>query len=50
VGKKKKEVELCCNRRGFTFSEKKTEIGDKKKKVEKKGEPVTFGLIPFYCG
>jgi hypothetical protein len=41
VGKKKRK--LSCNRRGFTFSEKKTEIGDKKK-VEKKGEPVTFGL------
>jgi hypothetical protein len=39
-----KKSKLSCNRRGFTFSEKKTEIGDKKKKVEKKGEPVTFGL------
>jgi hypothetical protein len=36
---------LSCNHRGFTFSANKTEIGDKKKKLEKKGKPVTIGLM-----
>ena len=43
---KEKKSKLSYNRRGFTFSEKKTEIGDKKK-GGKKGEPVTFGLTTF---
>ena len=47
VSKKSRKKRLSCNHRGFTFSAKKTEIGDKKKKVEKKGEPGrnTFGTF-----
>jgi hypothetical protein len=45
-GNKKKR--LSCNHRGFTFSANKTEIGDKKKKLEKKGKPVTIGLIEIW--
>jgi len=41
VGATKKR--LSCHHRGFTFSAKETEIGGKKK-VEKKGEPVTIGM------
>jgi hypothetical protein len=47
VTKKSRKKRLSCNHRGFTFSAKKTEIGDKKKKVEKKGKPVTIGLRPI---
>jgi hypothetical protein len=35
---------VSCKHLGFTFSAKETEIGDKRK-GEKKGEPVTIGLI-----
>ena len=39
----KEKKRVICKHRGFTFSAKETEIGDKKK-VEEKGEPVTIGL------
>jgi len=44
IPKKSRKKRLSCNHRGFTFSAKKTEIGDTKKKLEKKGKPVTIGL------
>jgi hypothetical protein len=43
VTKKSRKKRLSCNHRGFTFSAKETEIGDKKK-GGKKGEPVTIGI------
>jgi hypothetical protein len=41
---KKQKKWVSCKHQGFTFLAKETEIGDKKK-VGKKGEPVTSGLI-----
>jgi len=47
----KQKKRLSCNHQGFTFSAKKTKIGDKKKRWNKKGKVVTIGLttedLPF---